>query len=209
MLGEGSLSNYAVASFAGKTVFPIDAGTLTLSGQDISFTVMTGVANATLFLNGSDIPDVHRVPTTPGTLDEIIGQEVALSVAMLIEPVRLTLTGGTIEFITPLHGGGSDRRKPKNYRTGFEPVRKLPPQKIEAKKKTVPLPPFRPAPRIVPAEAVLPVTVDRSALPSDLLGLQDEIYVAQDLTEEADIDEILSLQDGDVGEILMLLDSLD
>ena len=210
MLGEGSIGDYAVASLDRSVTATIIVGALPeLNGQDIGFTIIAGVANATLFLNGSDLSEINRVPIEAGALPDLSGQEITATITATIEPVRLALVGKEITFITPLHGGGSDRRKPKNYRTGLEPVRKLPPQKIEVKKKPVPLPPFRPAPRTAPVEVALPVTVDRSALPNSLLGLQDEIYVAQDLLDESDIEEILSLQDGDVGEILMLLDSLD
>lgn len=204
MLGEGSIGSYAVASFdpGGSTVTAtIDAGTLTLTGQSVSFSVIAGVANATLSLSG-DVPAVYSVPISPGTLPDLSGQEITATITATIEPARLSLTGKEITFITPLHGGGSDRRKPKNYRTGFEPVTRRPPQKIEAKKPTVPIPPYRPG-RKVTAEPSLPLAV---AIETDLIGLQDEIFVAQDLLEQNDIEEILALQDGEVGEILMLLD---
>lgn len=201
MLGEGSLSDYAVASLDRSVTTTVIVGTLpALNGQGIGFTIIAGVANDTLFLNGSDTPNIYRVALSPGVLPDLNGQEFSAAVTATIEPARLVLTGKDITFITPLHGGNG--RKPKNYRTGLEPVTRRPPQTITVKKKPTPIPPYRTG-RKVTAEPNLPLAV---SLETDLTGLQDEIFVAQDLLEQNDLEEILSLQDGEVGEILMLLD---
>lgn len=94
-------------------------------------------------------------------------------------------------------GGGGGRRKPSG---GLERIKpKKPPEAPSL--ASVPIPPFKPAPKLVPAAKPIRL-VERSEIPSDLLALRDQILAAEQ--------ESFSLQDeqdaADIAEILALLD---
>lgn len=106
--------------------------------------------------------------------------------------------------------GGTSRKLPlpevrtKKHRTGFEPIKKVraPPEVIRP--EPIPLPPFKlpRAPESLPAP---PVIVDPNLIPKGLLGLQDQIYTAQDVS---DIEAFLRGQDQDEQDIADILDVL-
>jgi hypothetical protein len=104
-------------------------------------------------------------------------------------------------------GGSSGRRK--KGRTGFEPVikRPRPIEKPEPPKVWTPAIPDR-VPAIAPRRP-LPELVDAKELPADLLGLQEQIYTAEDIS---DVERFLSEYDqdqqdaDDIADILAILD---
>lgn len=118
-------------------------------------------------------------------------------------------------FVAPIidHGGGGDDRHLRDQRvrkrTGFEPVRKLPPQKTVHVKQPVPLPPFQPRPEPAQPDSSPFDLVDRDLIHEDLLALQDQIRTAQDI---ADIQRYLRGIDqdeqdaADIADVLAILD---
>jgi hypothetical protein len=135
------------------------------------------------------------------------------------QPVQAAGIGVAGQITIVISGGGSsagaaagdrDRRRYKR-KTGFEPViKKWPPEPIGAEEsKPLPLPPFS-APPLAPADERSPLDlVDPDLLPPDLLGLQDQIFTAQDIS---DIERFLrgieqDEQDAaDIADVLALLD---
>lgn len=116
--------------------------------------------------------------------------------------------GGVAGQIRPVisGGGGSsaadgDRRKKR--KTGFEPIKKLPPSEPIAASPRAPLPPFQDSPALVPDESSPLDLVDRDLIPENLLGLRDQIRAAQesyaDQQDAEDIADILAILDHEDG----------
>lgn len=129
MLGVGSLADFAVASYRrdGTTdVLTLEAGTLTLTGRDVSFSITANLDVGGLLLSGGEIPN-YRVIVEHGTLTltpsdlamrttlplaggalTLSGKPVVFSLDHNIESGSLLLTGGQIETRTtlPLGSGG-------------------------------------------------------------------------------------------------------
>lgn len=117
---------------------------------------------------------------------------------------RITVTiSGAGSSAGAAAGDGDRRRKRK---TGFEPVTKQwPPEPIGTEEhKPLPLPPFS-VPPLAPADERSPLDlVDPDLIPPDLIGLQDQIFAAQDSyrrgneqdeQDAADIADVLALLD--------------
>lgn len=73
----------------------VDVGTLTLSGQTITFGLGTTVQNGTLALSGQSLPTTITMPVTEGT-PEFEGQDLAFLLGLGAEAGLLTLEGQEI-----------------------------------------------------------------------------------------------------------------
>jgi hypothetical protein len=206
------------------TVTAVVRGALTLTGQSTTFLVTEAISKGDLTLTGGGMSFVASEPVGAGQLTltpysvafavtfdidaaalTLTGQNVLIGHAIPIEPGQLTLFGRDIDL--KQIGGSSGRRK--KGRTGFEPVIKRPPQieKPEPRKVWTPPIPDR-APAIV-LRRPLPELVDAKELPADLLGIQDQIFTAEDIS---DVERFLSDYDNDqqdaddIADILAILD---
>lgn len=114
--------------------------------------------------------------------------------------IQLVLSGGGTS-------GDGDRRKRK---TGFEPIKKhpAPPEKPEPTKVWTPPKEFIRSPSIVPQRPG-PDLVERELLPLDVLGIQQQIFAAEDIS---DVNRFLAgleqdEQDAaDIADVLAILD---
>lgn len=126
-----------------------------------------------------------------------------VTVSVVLESARGIGVAGRIMPVTS-GGGGSDastEHRPKR-KTGFEPVKKLPPRSIEIVEPSIPLPPpslVRSTPTVTDAPPL--ELVDRDLIPRDLLALQAQIHAAEDATDLQDVLDILEMIDSGQPEI--------
>ncbi len=208
-----------------STVLGVGSGSLALTGESVPLNVSMTITKADLTLTGQNVNLIFSgEEITPAQLT-LTGYSVALNSSMAIQAGSLVLTGSAVllERFLPIEpatltliphwvdlreiGGSSGRRK--KGRTGFEPVLKLP-RRIEKPESpkvwTPPIPDLAPA---VIARRPLPEMVDRKELPADLLGIQDQIFSAEDIS---DVERFLSDYDADqqdaddIADILAILD---
>lgn len=116
-----------------------------------------------------------------------------------------------VEPIIDRGGGGDDRHlrdQRTKKRTGFEPVRKVTPQKLVHVAPPVPLPPFQsvPPPEVVESSPL--DLIDRDLIP-DVLALQDQIQTAQDIADIQLFLRGLDQDEQDMADIADLLAILD
>lgn len=198
--GSLILTGHDIASYPS---LPVLAGSLTLTRYPASFMTTLELENGQLTLTGHDF-FVGRVIVDTGYL-HLTGYELPLFPTIRIEPNFLRLRPGDDIGLTPIGGSSGGPRRPKNYRTGFEPViRKTVPATKPVQRKPE-LPPFQPhAQRIVPTlpEPGPQVDLDFGVLGNDIAMAQAE-YIDQ---QDAD-DMMLTMQDiDDIGAILELID---
>lgn len=203
-VGSGSLA-MTPQPVALNVSMAITKANLTLTGQNVNL-IFSGeqISAGQLTLTGYSVALNSTMAVQAGAL-VLTGRSVGLARFIPIEAARLTLTGNWVNLLEI--GGGSSRRK--KGRTGFEPVikRPRPIEKPEPRKVWTPPIPDR-VPAIEPHRP-LPELVDRKELPADLLGMQHQIYTAEDIS---DVERFLSDYDqdqqdaDDIADILALLD---
>lgn len=182
---------------------PVLTGTLHLTSYPASFMTTIELESGQLTLTGHDF-FVGRVIVDTGYL-HLTGADITTMDTLHVEPNFLRLRRGDDIGLIPIGGSSGGPRRPKNYRTGFEPVtRKTVPATKPVQRKPA-LPPFQPhAPRIVPT---LPEPGPQADLDFGVLG--DDIAMAQaEYIDQQDADDMmLTMQDiDDISAILELLD---
>lgn len=186
-----------------SSTLPVLTGSLHLTSYPASFMTTLELENGHLTLTGHDF-FVGRVIVDTGYL-HLTGSELPTFTTLHVEPNFLRLRRGDDIGLIPIGGASGGPRRPKNYRTGFEPVtRKTVPATKPVQRKPA-LPPFQPhAPRIVPT---LPEPGPQADLDFGVLG--DDIAMAQaEYIDQQDADDMmLTMQDiDDISAILELLD---
>lgn len=176
-----------------------------------------GSINVSGFLRGASgigVTNWVAQPYTPYTFVELLHFD-AYPVRYLPDMTSVSVVvasavgGGVAGQIRTMVSGGGTSSGASRKKTGFEPIKKLPPSVIVAERKPVPLPPFRQAPALAPDNTSPFDLVDRDLIPEDLLGLQDQIHTAQDI---ADIQRYLRGLDqddqdaADIADVLAILD---
>lgn len=198
---EGDLTlTGRTASFAVTTAG--DKGDLTLTGVTATLTSVMAVVNGALVLTGQDATFSTAI-SGEGDLT-LTGRDALLTVIIVTEPATLTLTPNWADLL-PIGGGSSRKKKP---RTGFEPIAKVHVERTSKPKKKPLLPPpdlIGRIPSIIPTDEPLP-DFAHEAEPADLLGLQDQIYTAQDAS---DVEAFLRSYDQDQQDAADIADILD
>jgi hypothetical protein len=198
-------------------------GALTLQGQDSTFTVTETTAHGDLTLTGHGASFIAALAVTKAdlTLDggdswlwesnlkgdlTLTGYDAALTPTAIAISAQLTLTPHWAD-LKPI-GGGSSRKKP---RTGFEPVKKHPPEppaKPEPPKVWTPPPGLVRSPSIVP-RLPAPDLVDPDLVPTGLLGIQQQMFSAEDISAVGRFLDQLEQDEQDAADIADVLALLD
>lgn len=88
------------AGAGGSTTVTVDAGSLTLTGQNVANTTTGAVGAGSLTLTGQSIGVVQTIAVTPGTLS-LTGQDVTANTTVGVTAGSLTLTGSDVTVVPP------------------------------------------------------------------------------------------------------------
>lgn len=205
--GVGNLTQAAGIGVA-VGITPQVGGLLT---QAAGIGVAAGISNSEFtFLIGAvgvgvagNVISVSGLNLAQATGIGVAGQFLFSIADVLVSAVGIGRAGNIMAMLS---GSGGARKK---IRGGFEPIDKRPPEPVAFSAPKIPLPPFRDAPALAPIDEPPPELVDRNLIPSDMLGLRDQIYTAQDIS---DIEKFLADHDqdqqdiDDIADVLALLD---
>lgn len=199
MLGFGSLGEFALGEFS------FQPPTAAFSDFSVTARMRSGLAVAIVATTFGGFVAPPRALASPEFSQ--FSQPLALRATIADEQSSALFEITLPVIIKQQDGGGDDRHlhDRRKKRTGFEPIKKAAPFAY-VEPFTLPLPPFK---ERAPVKVDLPAGVDRSLIPPDLLGLQDEIRTAQDVF---DIQQFLRGVDqdeqdaADIADVLAILD---